>query len=686
MFRKKLVAYGSALAVLLTMACVNTNQANAAAVPTAPAHIAIDDFFAPSSGSDSTVLPDNILQLTAPELNQKGSIWSTNEFKLDFTKDFHGSTELYLDNLVGKGGDGAAFVIMNDPDKVKTFNQNLGESMGVWGTSKEGLNDKAIKNSFAVEFDNVDNITGLDGLSTGFGGPGTSENKGKVSSGFPGKADSYVHINSTTYGLYHNHSQSPVKPNTNSVTSISNGLWHSFTFSWDSTTKTFTYQYGGTNGSSMVIDPMSTFGATTAYWGFTGTTNSTSKQNNQVVFEEIPNLNKITSPVTITDQKSNETLVTYAVDKTTQKEVVNQAKPVYSGSTVHYKIIPTELDDSIRDIKDLNTSMKLGNVTYKAGSLKLDNQLQDDSKWSSNKQLDKQVVGDLIKNNPTKTIEFDVTVDPLPTGTTAPITSTDNITYNGKYLLNKQFDYGYQISPDSITLVNKKPTVSLSPYSLNKLQKMTDAKLVTAELVKLAEITGSMGSTGEAIDPTTITSVSNALTDIKALKPGSSKEFSFKSTVNGLTSNTVKVTFTAAKDGTLSFGSLAKTTTFKTIKLGETSIAMHDQDWDTSVVDDRVIGKDWQVSLALTKPFENVDGSHKLLANLKYLKADNSAIAITDKPTVIETGNNQADATTSITDQWTDKTGLALTDISNGNYPGDYSGELTWSLNDVPAS
>ncbi|MED9787024.1 MAG: hypothetical protein U0K39_01590 [Latilactobacillus curvatus] len=88
---------------------------------------------------------------------------------------------------------------------------------------------------------------------------------------------------------------------------------------------------------------------------------------------------------------------------------------------------------------------------------------------------------------------------------------------------------------------------------------------------------------------------------------------------------------------------------------------------------------------SLTRPFTSTDGKHQLLANLEYLKPDGSGpIAITNTATPIAAGDNRSDPTTTITNQWTDKTGLALTNISNGNYPGDYTGELTWTLSDVP--
>lgn len=617
MDRRKLALGATMLTMLLTFICINSGRTQAAI----PAHIPIDGIFKPSIGVDSSVQAGGIVQVTPDSQNKKGAIWSEEQYKIDLTHNFTSLMYVNLGDKKAQSGDGMAFVMMNDPDKVKNWQQVTGGALGVWRNPFSWVKDNsAIAKSFAVEFDTYHNGNDFDGLL-----PNDGPDRGHVAYNFPGQDSAYQRLPSRLYALNHLQLQKPQNGDY-----LSNGTWHPFRVKWDSLKKQLTYQFDDYAPVTVAIDPATVFGTNQVYWGVTGSTGDYSELN-QVVFSEIPGLNSIDSPVTMTDLEKT----TPTVSLTNNQAM--QTSQLYVGRTVHYSITQTNLPTNTEDIDQLVANIQLGLTTYKPGTLKVDGVSQPDSHWKTGKQL-QQAVGSLTQHKMTARIEFDATVDQIDVSKAQTASATDQFTYNAKSLMDKQFKMPYTVTNDFTQIViNNNPQHRITAYELGKMKAMQNAQDVVRELVRIGNI-AQRYSDKKPISTDQITTKTDALAAIKNLTLGKSLIISFIANEPGMSA--------------------------------VSSVGIFIVDSDTG---------------SLTRPFTSTDGKHQLLANLEYLKPDGSGpIAITNTATPIAAGDNRSDPTTTITNQWTDKTGLALTNISNGNYPGDYTGELTWTLSDVP--
>ncbi|WP_278319882.1 L-type lectin-domain containing protein [Latilactobacillus sakei] len=678
MLRRKLSACISALTGLLIIFVVNSYQAQADA--TTPNHIKTEGVFAPPSGSNSTVSGDGTVQVTPNSGYQKGSIWSQETSKMDLTHNFSSLMYVNLGDKKGSAGDGMAFVMMNDPAKVTKWSQTTGASLGVWrDPSLFSTEDSEVKKSFAVEFDTYHNDDSLDGLASSQGGLVLPDH-GHVAYGFPGVSNSYTLYKpllslTRVYGLKHN---SPQRPANDAY--LSDGTWHPFKINWNAKSKQLTYQFDSMPAVKVTLDPTTVFGTDQVYWGFTGSTGG-STELNQVVFSEVPGLNDLDSPTTITNANGE-------AISTNEDEEGTAGVKAYAGQTVHYKITPTDLVTSAHDVTNLKATIKLAHTTYKPGTLKLDGKTQSDSSWNG-KTLSESLET-LTHSAATKTIEFDATVDKNTTA--GDESAQDTITYSSDLLLNKEFDLPYNVQPDIIEVKNPNSSSSytISTANLDKMRTFSNSDAVAQALAKLIGLTAARKSDNASVGLDKFKTTTDALTAMKNLQAGGSVNLDFQAPDLGLNSTTVTYTITASKNtGTLKFGQVAPSSTFQDTKLGS-SLAMHNQDWNTTIQDTRDAGSKWQVMLSISQPFTSITAHggkrQPLLGNLEYLKADGTSVDITNSPVEVASGSNTASETTSITGQWTDKTGLAIKDISSGNYTDMYGGQLTWSLNDVPSN
>lgn len=672
MLRRILVTYVSVLAILLTFYVV-INQVQAA--DATPDHIQTTGVFAPSNGSQSTV-DSGVVTVTPDSGYQKGSIWSQEASKMDLTHNFSSLMYVNLGNKKGSAGDGMAFVMMNDPDKAKQWNQSTGASLGVWrNPSLISTEDTEVKKSFAVEFDTYHNDDSLDGLASNLGGVVLPDH-GHIAYGFPGVSDSYTLFKpllsiARVYGLKHN---SPQRPANDAY--LSDGTWHPFRINWNAKSHQLTYRFDTLDPVTVTLDPTTVFGTDKVYWGFTGSTGG-STELNQVVFSEVPGLNDIDSPTTISNAKG-ETI------SSIQDEEGTAGTKAYAGQTVHYKITPTDLVTSAHDVTNLKATIQLAHTTYKPGTLKLNGTAQADSGWTGKtltESLDK-----LTHSAPTKTIEFDATVDKNATAADEP--SVDTITYSSDLLLNKQFELPYTVQPDMIQVnnPNQNTNYTISTANLDKMRTLSNSDAVAQALAKLIGLTANRKSDNASVSPDKFKTTTDALAAMKNLKAGGSVNLDFQAPDMGLGSTTVTYKITASTNtGSLIFSQVSVSSTFQDAKLG-TALSMHDQSWNTTVKDTRDTGSKWQVMLSLSEPFKSITKHTPLVGNLEYLKADGTAVDITGTPVEIASGSNTTSQTTSITGQWTDKTGLAIKNISEGNYADIYAGQLTWTLNDVPSN
>ena len=92
--------------------------------------------------------------------------------------------------------------------------------------------------------------------------------------------------------------------------------------------------------------------------------------------------------------------------------------------------------------------------------------------------------------------------------------------------------------------------------------------------------------------------------------------------------------------------------------------------------------KPWQ--LKVHQSVEWASPKNSLANNLYYTSASGDH-QITAAPQIVETGELTADGTENLSANWGTKYGLKLVVPIEKQIAGDYQGELSWSLEDVPA-
>lgn len=257
-----------------------------------PLSLPIDNVFAVPSGANSYV-DEHITVITKDSKSQVGSIFSTESNKLDLTKSFHAEMYVYLGNKRDGAADGMAFVMHTDKNRTKIFTGGSGDQLGVFakvGSGPSGLLEQ-IERSFAIEFDTYHNGDAMDADVD------RNADKGHIAYAFPELKSSYNMSSDKVVSLKH---QGLYYPNDY----LSNGEWHPFSVDWDADTKELNYKFDDAPTVSVPINPLSVFGSTSVYWGFTGSTGDAS-QESKVAFKQIPGLVNISSNMKVTKDGKN---------------------------------------------------------------------------------------------------------------------------------------------------------------------------------------------------------------------------------------------------------------------------------------------------------------------------------------------------------------------------------------------
>jgi len=211
------------------------------------------------------------VQLTTNSASQNGCAWDVNS-TLDFTSDFSFDFTVNL-GANDAGADGMAFVIQNDPAGTCAC-----------GSNGNGFAAAGISNSLIIEIDTYLNSEDRDD-----GALMTAEGVMCAGGVEPDHLDIWLNgvinpggacPNSGYPALRDIVSAQPLM-NGASLYNIENGLDHILRISWDSSTNTFTasilntalsINYGSVSISSPDFDPMTIFGTTTPFFGFTAST------------------------------------------------------------------------------------------------------------------------------------------------------------------------------------------------------------------------------------------------------------------------------------------------------------------------------------------------------------------------------------------------------------------------------
>ncbi|WP_317912680.1 lectin-like domain-containing protein [Carnobacterium maltaromaticum] len=281
---KILIALFSAIGLLFIL---NTTVKAVSSPP--PFSLPIENVFFVPSGSNSYV-DGNITIITKDIKSQVGSIFSTERNKLDLTQSFHAEMYVYLGDKRNSAADGMTFVMHSDTNRANKFTGGTGDQLGVYAKvgsgGYNGLKEQ-IERSFAIEFDTYYNGNSMDKNVD------KDAVKGHIAYSFPeltssykldsgGKVESLIHK-----GLYY------------PTDYLSNGKWHLLIVNWDITKNILAYNFDDAPTVNVPINPITVFGTTSVYWGFTGSTGGSS-QESKVAFKQIPGLVNLSSNMKVT--------------------------------------------------------------------------------------------------------------------------------------------------------------------------------------------------------------------------------------------------------------------------------------------------------------------------------------------------------------------------------------------------
>ena len=687
---KRMILAIGMVGIILSYMALGETHVQAAYENNPPQSIKLDNIFTTPAGSDSTVVQNgttkkSYVQVTPDEgKNKNGAIWSTANNTLDLTKDFESSMYVYFGGMGENAADGMAFVMQNDARQGNTIIKGSGAQMGVWASDVHYGPFDGIQNSFAVEFDSHYN----DGFDWNVG----KSIGDHLAWGFPGQKSTYKDEGEGNRILNHNAVQS--------IQQMSNDRWYSFNVKWNATTKVLQYSYGDIKDKagdkeegpvvlpvvSVKIDPQTIFGGTNVVWGFTGSTGS-STENNQVAFAKVPGL---------VNEEGTETVTNSSGDVVAGKDVTG--KKVSLGDNLHYKV-GSKYTSGKQDWENILADFKLdGDVTYKPGTLKVVKKAQDgtekttllpDSSWS-NKALSKVNLGKLgtytADANSSAYITFDVTADKVG------MVNQSEAALNGDNYLTKTNALSYEISQNkapTLTLADAGKSVDVTEgdaYKFNGTWKDVDSD--TANLSYSVD-GGSAVSFASDVknDPKGQDHNYSATVPATSLPLGTHKVSVYAVDSDGAKSNVETVTINVATAGLLQFVNIPTTTSYGSIEIpaGKESVDIsRGNDWDVRVKDTRKTGSHWHVDLTLTEPFTTGKGTaneHVLKEALVYKTGTSqteftvgTAVKVYDKTTV-----NGDD----VPIKWADNQGVLMV-AHSADYKGAYAAKLNWALVDAP--
>jgi hypothetical protein len=402
-----------------------------------PNAINLTNIFTTPTGSNSSVINNNIVQVTPGSTNQKGGIWSTEANKMDLTTNFHASMYLYFGNQGANAADGMAFVMHNDARGTNALSPHSGSGLGVYAGQNHGSSKTdGIQKSFAVEFDTYINNNGNDGYFD------TNTSKGHhVAWSYPGKASTYIDYQPGMFDYRRTMKHNDIDGTTNGVQypgNLSNDSWRKFTVDWNAATSTLTYQLAGLTPVTIPLNVQDVFGSNLIFWGFTGSTGS-KYQMNRVAFVEVPGL--VNAEVKETVAREDGTTIDDLGAASAGEELTYTIHAKYLSGKQDWTdiIVKTTINDYVSYVPG---SMKLALADGSGGVL-------SDHFWSG--QSLALPILDLRASMNEATISFKVKVNSIPGDQTV----TENVKFEGSNYITNTTPIQYIIKH------NQKPEVTI---------------------------------------------------------------------------------------------------------------------------------------------------------------------------------------------------------------------------------
>jgi len=105
------------------------------------------------------------------------------------------------------------------------------------------------------------------------------------------------------------------------------------------------------------------------------------------------------------------------------------------------------------------------------------------------------------------------------------------------------------------------------------------------------------------------------------------------------------------------------------------------KDWQVEILDTREAGAEWSLQIAGTK-FATATGQ-ELSGSLYYYDSDQKSPVTSTPMTVMSGTSSDQDDVTDVVGGWDDEAGLVL-EVDGDAVQGEYSANITWTLNNVP--
>ncbi len=677
------------------------------AIATAPAGMPLDQAFTtniPGSSTkllDSTTVPKSIAQITPDEPNQVGAIWSrkgsgSQKNQFDLTRKMDMGFWLYFGDRGEAAGEGMAFVVQNSAQGDQALAAS-GQSLGVWGhvtSNQKGLSQQiaqtAIQNSWALEFDthvnaDIHNLTGY------FDNAQATNKTPHIAYASPADPAYYLWtselVNGTwayNYGMRHYHA--------NALHHGADGSWHQLTMSWDPDSSRLTYYYDdrdpATNAEREMFDsdifrvaPKDvTNGAseqTKVYWGITGSTGPDNRANNLVMIDHASSLGKVDA--------------TAHLDNETTAQSVVSGRTVSAGDQLTYRYeFDYQPSDDEQELKPLTMTMPVPEgLDFTNGQISYSDQTTEKISKPKGKQIRVTWSKGLAKQRHHATVKVTGKALPAKQPTTRPAASANF--YGGNYQTTLTAP-DYQIAGGLyLRLANLGEDVYVLKHhetATIKVRLQNGELPLSEDIISQYPLQISLNGKSHAM---TDFSGSQVVGDIpgtyqlqipaKMLKEGDN-HLQLRAVGNQISSNALTISLVRSP-GTLSFEYVPPKASFEPkILTGRRVLLKRQDNWHLAVRDERGPEKKWRLQVKMIGNFatttgRKLNGYPLLLTAHGQQPLGNNAVTVTEK-------SSQADSEVVWIDRaWTANTGILLS-VAADALNGDYTGNLQWSLEDVP--
>ncbi|WP_261807032.1 lectin-like domain-containing protein [Lapidilactobacillus luobeiensis] len=663
--------------------------------------------------------PTSLITLTDAR-QQTGAVWSSDQAYFDLNE---ATTIGFWFNcqdlsLYSAAGEGFAFVLQNDPrgaHAITSFNDQPvsgGESLGVWAADQDSritdptlLAKTAVQNSWALEFDSQSN-SGFSNNAFDLNADQSQNSNNTVdlsndhiAANYPAQASTYVrHTHFLGSGNYFGQKHDPILQQ---KVNLADGAWHHVTLRWDPHANEMAFfwddhgQAGPLRPQTIKIDPHK-FNSRDGHlrWGFTGTTDPSSNyQRTQIIVDQAPRLHvKVTSQL---------------VNQTTEK-IVHNGDSVHGGNLlelshqltyeagtlpwqqIHATIyLPFDADFQKAQIIYRNGTT----IALPATALHTDD--NDKTQW-----FDLVLPQQLDSSNDQVTIKIDLKVEGLE---------------EERAIMPAIADFETPLLKRHAVI----PAYILDPNRFFKLSDpAADSYFVTPEQ-PLTPVQGQFGYynretpdqprqlagnegffmectlNGQSLPPITLPSHGGNQGHyqlwadagfLQQLHLGKNT-FTYRLADKFKNYSAERQITITSLTGSLRFGLIAQQSSFRPLRLtGQTQTAVRADNWALEVVDGRIFNQGtigWQL-LAQATPL-TTDHGQRLPGELVYRANDQEQSLST--PTIVATNTTTSGNQLTRIPQnlWQADNGILLKVHSNA-IAGQYSGQITWTLQDGPES